>query len=242
MQGDGNLCLYQYGYTPFFASGTNGNVKGAYMGGDGNFVVVSSTDQPLWSSMTAGNPGSHLIMQDDGNLVIYDPHNVAIWSTGTWHNNSVLGHVTATQQGDGMVGVNKSMYTDAWLDRTGHLHVHSKSHSWHLTEGLHGRIRVLCLDYHQNTIWLSDELVCKTCGSQGDLFTPSLQIDDFDMTLPEMIGVYTGYLQVDQGNGSTGVDCDKTVAAVRALVDAASGGLPPQVATILKPVVAALHC
>lgn len=241
MQGDGNLVLYQFDYTPFFATATNGNqVTGAYMQEDGNFVVYSANNQPLWSSMTAGNPRSHLVMQDDGNVVIYDPHQVAIWSTGTWHNNSVLGPVTAEQ--DDLVGVNKSMYTYASLDRNGLLHVHSKCHSWHLTEGLRGRIRVTCLDYHRNAIWLSDELACKTCGSKGDLFTPSETITDFDLSLPELIGVYTGYLQVAQGDGTTGVNCNNVVTGVKAFVNAAAGALPAPVSTILQPVVGALHC
>ena len=38
----------------------------------------------IWSSNTWGNPGSHLVLQDDGNVVIYRPDGAPIWSTNTW--------------------------------------------------------------------------------------------------------------------------------------------------------------
>ena len=37
----------------------------------------------IWDSKTPGNPGSRLVIQDDGNLVIYRPNNVPIWNTET---------------------------------------------------------------------------------------------------------------------------------------------------------------
>src|SRR5262249_9062198 len=35
------------------------------------------------ASGTQGHPGARLVMQSDGNVVIYDPSGVALWATGT---------------------------------------------------------------------------------------------------------------------------------------------------------------
>lgn len=75
----------------------------AAMQSDGNLVVYGSTgvDEPvpgvcqanpnptpggsiaLWSSRTNGNPNSRLVVQTDGNTVIYTPSNNAVWATDT---------------------------------------------------------------------------------------------------------------------------------------------------------------
>ncbi len=38
----------------------------------------------LWQSKTAGQPGARFTLQTDGNLVIYNRENIAIWSSDTW--------------------------------------------------------------------------------------------------------------------------------------------------------------
>jgi len=50
---------------------------------DGN-VVLYYSGRALWSSGTNGRTTSVLLMQGDGNLVLYGPGYVPIWSTGTW--------------------------------------------------------------------------------------------------------------------------------------------------------------
>lgn len=110
MQADGNVVLYGADGIPAWSSGTAGN-PGArlVLQSDGNAVVYSSTNVPLWSSSTAGLPGGEsyvahtlrspgslyelqnlttanrkyrMILQPDGNLVVYSPTR-AIWSSGT---------------------------------------------------------------------------------------------------------------------------------------------------------------
>ena len=49
---------------------------------DGNLVYYKKK-KPLWYSGTNGNWGAVLIMQSDGNLVIYTTNMKAIWSSGT---------------------------------------------------------------------------------------------------------------------------------------------------------------
>jgi hypothetical protein len=37
----------------------------------------------MWDSGTAGSAAGYLLMQTDGNLVVYDPGNTPLWSSGT---------------------------------------------------------------------------------------------------------------------------------------------------------------
>ena len=109
MQSDGNLVLYDSKNSPLWNSGTPGSSSSsAYLQSDGNFVVYSSLGTPRWSTSTFHNPNLlgyvnsvvgqakiyagqqlqtanrkySLIMQADGNLVLYSP-NRAIWNSGT---------------------------------------------------------------------------------------------------------------------------------------------------------------
>ncbi|AKJ31929.1 lectin [Caldimonas brevitalea] len=52
---------------------------------DGNVVEYVSTGA-LWDTGTWGRSTSNLIMQGDGNLVLYDSGGAPIWSSGTWGN------------------------------------------------------------------------------------------------------------------------------------------------------------
>ncbi|XP_074550155.1 B-type lectin plumieribetin-like [Halichoeres trimaculatus] len=49
---------------------------------DGNFVIYGW--KAVWASDTDGTDGSRVVMQGDGNLVIYNNSNVPRWNTGTF--------------------------------------------------------------------------------------------------------------------------------------------------------------
>ncbi|TBO60955.1 DNRLRE domain-containing protein [Streptomyces kasugaensis] len=51
---------------------------------DGDLAVISNAGKTLWSTKTAGNPGSTALMQADGNLVVYKPDG----STKTWESQT----------------------------------------------------------------------------------------------------------------------------------------------------------
>ena len=55
------------------------------MGADGNATLSGRGRTPITTG-TAGNPGAQLIMQGDGNLVIYSPAKVALWNARTAGN------------------------------------------------------------------------------------------------------------------------------------------------------------
>lgn len=54
---------------------------------DGNFVIYDWTHggriEPVWSTNTKGSGASQLVLQRDGNLVLYTNANKPVWSTGT---------------------------------------------------------------------------------------------------------------------------------------------------------------
>lgn len=55
------------------------------MQGDGNLVLYEN-NSAKWSSKTSGNPGSVLVPQWNGNLVIYNPSRNIIWQSKTYGN------------------------------------------------------------------------------------------------------------------------------------------------------------
>ena len=66
----------------------NGNAVLAMQGSDGNLVLYidykdKKKRKAVWSSGTAGHPGTHLVLQgSDGNLVLYDSKMNLLWASG----------------------------------------------------------------------------------------------------------------------------------------------------------------
>ncbi len=55
-----------------------------WMQGDGNLVLYNNaTGRVEWASWTQGNYGLHVVMQTDGNLVMYDEEGYVYWESGT---------------------------------------------------------------------------------------------------------------------------------------------------------------
>ena len=84
------------------------------MQGDGNLVIYDTLPSPgrtqyyVWLSATSNNPGSRLVVQDDGNVVIYRPDGTAVWETNTPQGDEV-GQLTevltfSARGGDGGAG------------------------------------------------------------------------------------------------------------------------------------------
>jgi hypothetical protein len=84
MQGDGNLVLYKYGTTALWHTNTWGKpwITKCIMQTDGHLVLYDDSWNYYWYSGTAGYNGAYLVMQDDGNLVIYQ-NGIARWASNT---------------------------------------------------------------------------------------------------------------------------------------------------------------
>jgi len=82
MQPDGNFVLYQ-GSSPLWASGQKAGTW-VVSQPDGNLVMYTYDAVPVWGTNTAGNGASTLVLQNDGNLVLYrDSDGRATWASGT---------------------------------------------------------------------------------------------------------------------------------------------------------------
>ena len=111
LQEDGNLVLYDTEGLPLWNSETNDNPGAKLMlQPDANLVLYSATSRPLWFTSTVHRPilnkyfnsssrnsqvffpgqtlediqrERRLVLQSDGNLVLYDKNNRALWHTRT---------------------------------------------------------------------------------------------------------------------------------------------------------------
>jgi hypothetical protein len=134
MQTDGNLVIYTSASKPVWASNTAGTGSGnnLNMQVDGNLVVYTSAANPVWASGAGAAdqlcaphsmgldqyihaPGGQykLLMQDDGNLVLYGPNGA------TWASNTVgSGGTSVNMQDDGNLVIYTSTARPVWASST----------------------------------------------------------------------------------------------------------------------------
>jgi tyrosinase len=80
------LYLIRGGATLWVSGASTSGSSRCVMRDDGNLVIYHTSagpydPNPIWESRTAGNPGSHLKIQDNGQLAIYPPNvDTPVWS------------------------------------------------------------------------------------------------------------------------------------------------------------------
>ncbi len=142
MQSDGNLVVYSSTGCPLWASNTAGHT-GAHFAvqDDGNLVVYDTANKPLWASGTGSigatptqcgtlaaaqglAPGQtlaacggcfNLVMQSDGNLVVYKKGGGSLWSSAT----AMTSGYTVETQTDGNVVLYSKQGCSLWSTNTG---------------------------------------------------------------------------------------------------------------------------
>ncbi len=84
-QGDGNVVVYDAARNgrAVWSTGTNGRATTTLVMQGDGNFVLYNGGTALWSSGTHGRPGSSVAVQNDGNVVVYAPGPRAIWATGT---------------------------------------------------------------------------------------------------------------------------------------------------------------
>ncbi|MFL5238030.1 MAG: lectin [Rhizomicrobium sp.] len=83
--------------------------------GTGNFELWDTVSRRLlWHSATRGRNAARMVMQDDGNLVIYDKRGRPLWATGTEGNQSAY----LTLQQDGNVVIYSQENRPLWQTAT----------------------------------------------------------------------------------------------------------------------------
>ena len=75
--------LYTFCSLAECADGSTPN--GLIQASDGNCVIYrdAGSGAPIWATNTLGNPGDQMVMQDDGNLVLYDVNGNPLWASNT---------------------------------------------------------------------------------------------------------------------------------------------------------------
>jgi hypothetical protein len=81
LQGDGNLVLYGPSGRALWAN-SRFTTDFVIMQGDGNLVGYRDVGGPTWASNTDRSGGNRLVVQNDGNLVIYSSTR-AVWASNT---------------------------------------------------------------------------------------------------------------------------------------------------------------
>jgi hypothetical protein len=143
MQVDGNLVVYNVDNNAIWASVTEGNEE-AYLvvHNDGNVVIYDSSNQTIWQTFTVVPPvpqnvsqpdrlfsgqglvpgnsinsagGYKLILQTDGNFVLYGPANQVIWSSNTYNNYNIW---DAILQADGNLVIRDGFGRSLWASDT----------------------------------------------------------------------------------------------------------------------------
>ena len=81
---NGNLVLTCNG-RPLWSSNTvNDNVDYLYLNKDGSSLILVGKDgRSVWKEKTWGD-ALRMVLQDDGDLVLYNKCNVSVWNTGTY--------------------------------------------------------------------------------------------------------------------------------------------------------------
>jgi len=96
VQSDGNLVVYTKDYTPLWGSKTRSSTHPLSLHvqeSDGNLVLYDAHMTPFWESDTRSSGPTELIMQDDGNLVLYRVSDY----TPLWASASQQGSVSRFQ-------------------------------------------------------------------------------------------------------------------------------------------------
>src|SRR4051794_6327305 len=106
-----------------------------------------------------GHPGATLHMQNDGNLVIYDPNHTALWATGIPSpQDGPIGPIVRVE--DFNMGNRKEAHATASLYRNGVMTLEARVASHHPTEGLRADLLALIFDAQGNAIWVSPVYQC----------------------------------------------------------------------------------
>jgi hypothetical protein len=84
-QGDGNVVVYDAarGGRAVWSTGTHGRATTGLVMQGDGNFVLYNGTRAVWASGTAGRAGAVLAVQDDGNVVIYAPGPRPVWATRT---------------------------------------------------------------------------------------------------------------------------------------------------------------
>ncbi len=109
-QNDGNLVMYSKGNIPLWDSKTENRGARAEFQVDGNLVVYNGGGAAIFATNTGGR-GSLLIVQNDGNLVVYGNRNNALWASQD-NDNRKNGYNTGILYKGRAISKNDKIYSE----------------------------------------------------------------------------------------------------------------------------------
>lgn len=223
MQNDGNLVLYNKADTPLWATGTTGKeVNFAIMQADGNFVLYGPDGHPVWAANpeNVGPAGFRLVVQDDGNTVVY-ANDRPTWVTNTGGigctvtNNPKANNVdTLPPQTSGKVQGSKPRISmgGGWAEatatfyRNGLLVVDGHTVSDSKTSGTYAYVYVVGLDEKGRSLFVSKSFDMPTACSRWDTCSHDRRAN-FQQQINSDLAKYVAEIDVyvaDRSSGRSG--------------------------------------
>jgi hypothetical protein len=206
MQPDGALALYQGAPSSGTAIWTANALPlrawarplRADMQNDGRLVLYHGAGFPILDlGMSGDHPNARLVLQDDGNLVIFDQHDNQLWTSNTSATAAAAASPVVEHEST-YVGRDKYMDTTARLYRDGTLAIETYTRNEAWFEGLRGKVLVLCIDGRGNAHWISLVYNAPTRCAAGDPTCAHEGRSIWYEKFPEPVGQYTERLDIMQ--------------------------------------------
>ena len=96
-QGDGNVVLYGPNGAVLWTTESNGQETDSLLMQEDGNFVLYGAGEPKWASNTVGSGAERLVVQNDGNVVLYTPEGAA-WATNTVQEGNAPSKLVAGEQ------------------------------------------------------------------------------------------------------------------------------------------------
>ena len=143
------------------------------MQSDGNFVCYDQFNRAHWATGTNGRGGTRVVLQDDGNLVIYTSGGSPVWASNTWHDWSPV----STNTDNLHLDTGEWMSSVASISSSGLISGHTRIWTTNELSGFHGSAFPVLLDSADNIIWPSNIDAAKHQYGVDGTWVPGLPSD-----------------------------------------------------------------
>jgi hypothetical protein len=148
------------------------------MQANGNFVCYGGDGHAYWATGTQGHQNADVVLQDDGNLILYQ-NGKSLWATNTvqdWNLNDSFTFDT----GDAHLDTGEWMHT--WASMASGGLISGRTRIWCTIDlrGFHGSVIPMLLDAAGKVIWPPNPQVSK----QGPWGVDGVWIGPHDRTIP----------------------------------------------------------
>jgi hypothetical protein len=215
MQGDGDLILYDgvLSRTTVVWTTDTSDIDPALrpfraeMGSDGNLVLYSDLDFPVWDTGSNSSQESQLVVENDGQAVIYDGSGTAVWTSRNLTFQAQVPGARATEPvmfdtGLKSLSTGKEMRTSGILYSNGQVSVDMYAKNRHWASGLRPRAVLSIRDAEARRIFVSEVLVGRTFCAVPDLScTSDGPAGHWDLSFPLEVNQVAVGVDISQFDG-----------------------------------------